>query len=203
MLESFFPEDRDFADYRIYERDLIRFFAALRRQAHHIYALLTGAPKSVFWIVLDDEDAFPDEKTFSPEEFQANVGKFGAGDSFRVYFSIYYFREEWDECVPCWELMDNPFNGEDKFEVAGKRDLTVAEFESEWRHLFAYLCRDAILANKPFRLDDETIRQYGFTPQDVALLQEPLARFNAKIIDELRAQYDRLAAIDCLHGTEQ
>ena len=193
------PFDHFESDTTIYKRDLSRFFVELRKQAHHIYALLAGAPKSVFWIVLDEEDAFPNEKTFSIEEFQANCGKFGAEDAFRVYFNAYFFRDEWDECFPCWELMDNPFNGVDKFEVTNKRELTPAEFESEWRRMFAYLCRDAILSNRPFRLDDETIRRYGFTPQDVALLQESVALFNARVIAELRAQYDKLAAIDCLH----
>ena len=46
----------DYFDDSIYKRDLRRFFVALREQAHPIYALLNGAPKSAFWIVLENDD---------------------------------------------------------------------------------------------------------------------------------------------------
>lgn len=99
--------------------------------------------------------------------------------------------------------MDNAFTGEEQYEICGPEDLTVAEFEKEWPHMLANLCRDAILSNRPLEFYAETTRQYGFTRQDIALLQEPVARFNRLIIDQLRAQYDRLAAIDCLHRTKR
>lgn len=195
------PEDYDDL---IYKRDLRRFFVDLRKQAHYIYALLEGAPKSVFRIVLDNDDLDTDEQRFTVQEFYANVAKFHhRKDTFRVYFKAYFFRDEWDECVPCWELMDNPFNGVDNFEVTNNGELTPADFEKEWPHLLAYLCRKQILANAPFKLDRETIKHYKFSYGDVKLLREPAARINERIIVELRAQYDRLAAIDCLHRTKR
>lgn len=198
-----YPEDPNYETNEIHAGDLLRFFDQLRGQAHHLYALLAEAPESVFWIVQDDEEAFPDEKTFSMRDFQTHAGEFGAEQTFRVYFRAYFFREEWDACVPCWELMDNPFDGEEKSEITNQSELTVPDFESEWLRIFAYICREAILSNAPFRLDADTVCRYGFTLQDIALLEEPLTRFNAKIIAELRAQYDMLAAIDCLHRPEQ
>lgn len=188
----------------IHKRDLRKFFVDLRQQAHHIYALLEGAPKSVFWIVLENEDLETPEQTFTVKEFYASLGKFHADkDTFRAYFKAYFFRDEWDALVPGWELMDNPFNGEESYEILYPKELSVAEFEKEWPHLMAYLCRQQIHANAPFKLDRETIRHYGFTYGDLKLLREAAARCNERIIAELRAQYDRLAAIDCLHRTKR
>ena len=190
----------DFPDNSIYKRDLRRFFVALREQAHPIYALLNGAPKSAFWIVLENGDLECEEQTYSLQEFYANLAAFhNRKDTFRIYFNAYFFREEWDKCLPGWEAMDNPFNGQTGYEIRDKGELTVTAFKNEYLHLLAFLCRKQILANTPFKLDRETIRQYKFSREDVKLLREPVARINERIIAELRAQYDALAAIDCLH----
>ena len=127
------PEDYDCF---IYKRDLRRFFVDLRKQAHYIYALLEGAPKSVFWIVLENEDSDADEQTFTVKEFYANVAKFHhRKDTFRLYFEAYFFRDEWDECVDGWRFMDNPFNGKIKYEISDPGELSVDVFEKEWPHL--------------------------------------------------------------------
>ena len=97
--------------------------------------------------------------------------------------------------------MDNPFNGQTGYEIRDKGELTVTAFKNEYLHLLAFLCRKQILANVPFKLDRETIRQYKFSREDVKQLREPVTRINERIIAELRAQYDALAAIDCLHDT--
>lgn len=186
----------------IYKRDLRRFFSDLRQQAHHIYALLAGAPKSIFWIVLDNDDLDAPEQAFTLKEFYANLGKFHDNkDTFRVYFKAYFFREEWDACVPGWELMDNAFTGDEQFEICDTNELSVAVLEKEWPHVLAYLCREAILSNKPMRLNRENIKQYKFTYGDVKLLRDAVARCNERIVAELREQYDKLAAIACLHET--
>ena len=179
------PEDYDCF---IYKRDLRRFFVDLRKQAHYIYALLEGAPKSVFWIVLENEDSDADEQTFTVKEFYANVAKFHhRKDTFRLYFEAYFFRDEWDECVDGWRFMDNPFNGKIKYEISDPGELSVDVFEKEWPHLFACLCRKQILANAPFRLERETIKHYKFSYGDVKLLREPAVRINKRIIAELWA----------------
>lgn len=192
----------DFPDNSIYKRDLRRFFVALREQAHPIYALLKGAPKSAFWIVLENDDLECEEQTYSLQEFYANLAAFhDCKDTFRIYFDAYFFREEWDECLPGWEAMDNPFNGQTGYEIRDKVELTVTAFKNECLHLLASFCRKQIVANVPFKLDRGTIRQYKFSREDVKQLREPVARINERIIAELRAQYDALAAIDCLHDT--
>lgn len=190
----------DYFDDSIYKRDLRRFFVALREQAHPIYALLNGAPKSAFWIVLENDDLKCEEQTYSLQEFYANLAAFhDRKDTFRIYFNAYFFREEWDKCLPGWEAMDNPFNGELTDEINHAKELTVAEFKEAYLHFLAYLCRQQIYGNNPLRFTRATISHYGFTREDVKFLREPVARINERIIAELRAQYDALAAIDCLH----
>lgn len=187
-------------DATIYKRDLRRFFVDLRKQAHHIYALLSGAPKSVFWIVQENDDIYEEEKRFSVHEFFGNLGKFHSRkDTFRVYFNAYIFRDEWDECIEGWQYMDNPFNGEMKYEIINTDELSVEVFEKEWLYLFAHLCRQQILANAPFTLNRETIKCYKFTFEDVRQLREVANQYNGRIVAELREQYERLAALDCLH----
>lgn len=184
----------------IYKRDLRRFFDDLKQRAHHIYALLAGAPKSAFWIVLDRDDPHASELSFTIKEFYTALGRFRSGkDTFRVYFRAYFFRDERDACFPGWEVADPRFNGEEQFEICDTEELTAAEFEKEWPHLLAHLCREAILANAPMRLSRETIKRFGFSRADVDLLREPVAQCNWRAIAELREQYDRLAAIACLH----
>lgn len=70
-------------------------------------------------------------------------------------------------CIPGWKLIDNAFTGEEQYEICGPEDLTVAEFEKEWPHMLANLCRDAILSNRPLGFDAETTRQ------DIACCRNP------------------------------
>ena len=58
--------------------------------------------------------------------------------------------------------------------------------------------RRAVLENAPFELTRETIKHYGFSREDVKLLRDCIASNNRRIIDELREEYERLKAIDCL-----
>lgn len=109
-----------------------------------------------------------------------------------------FFREQWATKFPEWELMENPFNGEERFCATSRKELTVEIFVTEYPHLLAYLCRRAVLENAPFELTRETIKHYGFSREDVKLLRDCIASNNRRIIDELREEYERLKAIDCL-----
>ena len=195
---------QDCLDCDIRKSDIRQFFDDLKKTAHFVYATLYGAPKSVFWITLDDEESHPDEKTFSVAEFNDNYESFDSRiDSFRVNFNAYFFRNQWDEEIPEWELMDNPFNGEDRFCATIRKELTVEIFVKEYPYLLAYLCRQAILENTPFELTRETVKQYGFSREDVKLLRDCIASSNRRLIDELRGEYERLKAIDCLQALPQ
>lgn len=111
---------QDCLDCDIRKSDIRQFFDDLKKKAHFVYAILCGAPKSVFWITLDDEESHPDEKTFSVAEFNDNYENFDSRiDSFRVNFNAYFFREQWATKFPEWELMENPFNGDECFFIIG------------------------------------------------------------------------------------
>lgn len=74
----------------------------------------------------------------------------------------------------------------------------IEEIIAEFPHFMLYLCRKAILANKPLKIDAETIEYYSLSNKDAAVVQKLVARCNETIIAELRARYETLAAIDCL-----
>ena len=61
-----------------------------------------------------------------------------------------------------------------------------------------YRCRKAILSNEPLTIDEETIARYALTIEDAARLRRIVKRCNTEIVAELRGQYERLAAIDCV-----
>ena len=96
---------QDCLDCDIRKSDIRQFFDDLKKKAHFVYAILCGAPKSVFWITLDDEESHPDEKTFSVAEFNDNYENFDSRiDSFRVNFNAYFFREQWATKFPEWKI---------------------------------------------------------------------------------------------------
>lgn len=192
------PEYQEYLDTLIYKKTLREFFNELREQAHHIYALLAKMPTSVFRIVYDDDDE--NRHDLSYQEFYTRLGEFHRRKlSFHVYFNAYFFRDEWDTCCELWELAEYEFAGKEKYEISHKDELSVAVFEKEFPHLLAFYCRECILANKPFQLTRQTIKEFGFTRKDVPIMRDLVSHCNERIIEELRAKYDELAAIDCLH----
>lgn len=122
---------QDCLDCDIRKSDIRQFFDDLKKKAHFAYAILCGAPKSVFWITLDDEESHPDEKTFSVAEFNDNYENFDSRiDSFRVNFNAYFFREQWATKFPEWELMENPFNGEERFCATSRQGADGRNFRN-------------------------------------------------------------------------
>ncbi|MBR2217458.1 MAG: hypothetical protein IJ850_03850, partial [Alistipes sp.] len=89
---------------------------------------------------------------------------------------------------------------EDRFEAVSRDELSVEIFTGEFPHLLACICRQAILGNEPLEATPETAAQYGFSPEEMNALGAQIARCNRRIIAELREDYERLKAIDCLHS---
>lgn len=184
------PTDGD-----IRKSDIRQFLDDLEKQAHTLYATVLALPESLFWIVQEDT-----EQTFSVAGFIENYENFDSClDSFCVGFNVYFFRDEWDEIVSDRELTDNFYNGEDRFEAVSRNELSVEIFTGEFPHLLASICRQAILGNEPLEATPETAVQYGFSPEEMNALGAQIARCNWRIIAELREDYERLKAIDCLH----
>lgn len=184
----------------IRKRDLRRFFTDLREQEHYMYAILAKSPQSVFRIVKDSDDWDEPETAYSIKEFLASLGSFhNKKDSFCCHFSLYYFRDERNEGTPDEGSIEFAFDGEVREDWICMEDMHPESFIQAFPHILAYICRNAVLSNTPFRLDRETIKRYGFTCEDVKRLRGPLMRCNERVIAELRAEYDRLASIDCLH----
>lgn len=185
------PTDGD-----IRKSDIRQFLDDLEKQAHTLYATVLALPESLFWIVQEDT-----EQTFSVAGFIENYENFDSClDSFCVGFNVYFFRDEWDEIVSDRELTDNLYNGEDRFEAVSRDELSVEIFTGEFPHLLASICRQAILGNEPLEATPETAAQYGFSPEEMNALGAQIARYNRRIIAELREDYERLKAIDCLHS---
>ena len=184
------PTDGD-----IRKSDIRQFLDDLEKQAHTLYATVLALHESLFWIVQEDT-----EQTFSVAGFIENYENFDSClDSFCVGFNVYFFRDEWDEIVSDRELTDNFYNGEDRFEAVSRNELSVEIFTGEFPHLLASICRQAILGNEPLEATPETAVQYGFSPEEMNALGAQIARCNWRIIAELREDYERLKAIDCLH----
>ena len=182
-------------DGDIRKSDIRQFLDDLEKQAHTLYATVLALPESLFWIVQEDT-----EQTFSVAGFIENYENFDSClDSFCVGFNVYFFRDEWDEIVSDRELTDNLYNGEDRFEAVSRDELSVEIFTGEFPHLLASICRQAILGNEPLEATPETAVQYGFSPEEMNALGAQIARYNRRIIAELREDYERLKAIDCLH----
>lgn len=183
-------------DGDIRKSDIRQFLDDLEKQAHTLYATVLALPESLFWIVQEDT-----EQTFSVAGFIENYENFDSClDSFCVGFNVYFFRDEWDETVSDRELTDNLYNGEDRFEAVSRDELSVEIFTGEFPHLLASICRQAILGNEPLEATPETAVQYGFSPEEMNALGAQIARCNRRIIAELREDYERLKAIDCLHS---
>lgn len=162
---------QDCLDCDIRKSDIRQFFDDLKKKAHFVYAILCGAPKSVFWITLDDEESHPDEKTFSVAEFNDNYENFDSRiDSFRVNFNAYFFREQWATKFPEWELMENPFNGEERFCATSRQGADGRNFRNGISAFVGLPVPSAVLENAPFELTRETIKHYGFSREDVKLL---------------------------------
>ena len=187
-------DDSPSLDYR---RDIRSILTALYERAPYIYALFKAAPKTEFRIALTEDFSrgdLPDE-TYTIPEFCARYGSFKPkGQIFLISFSVYRKHGE-VFCSPEGTALCE-IDSEDL-------DMAVEEIVSEFPNYMMCRCRKAILANEPLTIDEETIARHALTAEDAARLRRIVERCNTEIIAELRGQYERLAAIDCVreaHG---
>ena len=192
-------DDSPSLDYR---RDIRSILTALYERAPYIYALFKAVPKTEFRIALTEDFSrgdLPDE-TYTIPEFCARYASFKPkGQIFLISFSVYCTEKEREEMYrKHGEVFCSP-EGTALCEVDSEDlDTAVEEIVSEFPNYMMCRCRKAILANEPLTIDEETIARYALTAEDAARLRRIVRRCNTKIVAELRGQYERLAAIDCL-----
>lgn len=184
----------------IYKYDLLKFLRRLRKESRHIYRVLAGAPLDYVWINKSEGGVLEGEETLSVDDFIARYGSFKAKrDEFRLCFKCYYLRCERYILDPDWRSRDTPITGEEIFSADYKGELASNVIAEEFPHLIAYMCREAILVNHPFMLMEESVKkQYGFVRPDVEKLRNVVNYYNQNIVEELREEYDRLGAIECV-----
>lgn len=197
-------DDSPSLDYR---RDIRSILTALYERAPYIYALFKAASKTEFRIALTEDFSrgdLPDE-TYTIPEFCARYASFKPkGQIFLISFSVYCSEKEREEMYrKHGEVFCSP-EGTALCEIDSEDlDTAVEEIVSEFPNYMMCRCRAAILSNEPLRINDETIARYALTPEEAARLRRIVKRCNTKIVAELRGQYERLAAIDCVreaHG---
>ena len=165
-------DDSPSLDYR---RDIRSILTALYERAPYIYALFKAAPKTEFRIALTEDLSrgdLPDETCTEKER----------EETYRKYGEVFCSPEGTALCE---------IDSEDL-------DTAVEEIVSEFPNYMMCRCRAAILANEPLTIDEETIARYALTAEDAARLRRIVKRCNTEIVAELRGQYERLAAIDCV-----
>ena len=180
----------------IYKFDLLTFLRKLRKEARHIYRVLAGAPIDYVWI--SKSDAMSENEVLSVDEFLTQYARFkGRRDEFRLCFRCYYLRHELHILDPNWRSRDTPISREEIFSVDYKEELTINLIAEGFPHLIAYLCREALLVNTPVLLMNESVKkQYGFVRTDIDKLRDSVNYYNQGIVEELRAEYNRLESID-------
>ena len=180
-------DDSPSLDYR---RDIRSILTALYERAPYIYALFKAAPKTEFRIALTEDFSrgdLPDE-TYTIPEFCARYASFKPkGQIFLISFSVYCSEKEREEMYrKHGEVFCSP-EGTALCEIDSEDlDTAVEEIVSEFPNYMMYRCRKAILSNEPL------------TIEDAARLRRIVKRCNTEIVAELRGQYERLAAIDCV-----
>ena len=185
-------------DSVIYKFDLLKFLRKLRKEARHFYRILSGATIDSVWILKNRGDGYVGEEKLSVSDFLAQYSRFkGKRDEFSLCIKCYYLRDELYILDPDGRLGGASVTRIDVFSFDYKEELTLNAISEEFPHFVAYLCREALLNNMPFLLTDESVKkQYGLKRPDIEKLRNVVDYYNLNVVDELRAEYERLGAID-------
>lgn len=179
----------------IFVKDLTNFFDELQREHRSVFLILNHVPLKTFRILVDDDTSGRPE-AISLKEFlrRARRDAFHPRATFFVVkYRTYLFQSEWEFCAPYIESLDRPFNGEEQAVCTSPEQLQ--EIADNFENILAYFMRDALLEGRPFRLDPDTCREFGFKAEDVQALRRTVSRCSARIIREFAADYLRLGEI--------
>ena len=155
----------------IRKSNMYKFVKLLHAQAQSVFSLFVKSPKSAVWITMDRGTNETISMSFS--EFIASINRLPKYPAcYGLYFRTYFFKDE-------------PSVNAGLFEVIYRESLNVESVKREFPHFLAYICREAILADKPFVLDDAAIRYYKPLHKYVHALQQQIQYCNKRVYAEL------------------
>ena len=194
---TFYPDDPSrCGSNAMNKEDVKQVLDILHRSAHFCYAFLVREPPRNFCILVDDDFSGLCER-LSIEDFSASYPRYHARLAVcSIHYRVYSFRRDWDTQAPGWRNYLPTYDGVDVEACWERAECT--KLHRNFEQILAHSLRGAMRSNRPFELTPETIEAYGFTPEDVAHLEPLVARCNAELCKELRADYERLAALDCI-----
>ncbi|WP_418983336.1 hypothetical protein [Alistipes sp.] len=174
------------------------FLAEAERLAHPIYTLLSGLPKANFHLLRFYEgDRAPkiweydeERNRFTVAEFLTHYDDFHPHDSFGICFAVHLDRidsnraDDYADCL-CIDMQEG---------------ATVRMLEEYLDRFLENYCERCMRDNRPFELTEQTIAAYGFTAEDVAMLQPRVERFNEVLRRRIRAEYEALAQLDFIRA---
>ena len=174
----------------IRKADLLAALADLRDGQPFIYAFLRRIPREEFCILVDDNARERTERV-TVDRFCARYARYDPTDAF---FVVRYHTYVFDK--PERKKREYPFTGEEIGVCLRRSDLS--DLKDRFTDILRYQLRKAILANRPFRLTDEVCREYGFRAEECKQFRALVDRENRRLVEKLRGEYSRLAAIECL-----
>lgn len=175
-------------------RDILKdMLAKACSEAHYVYALMNGLPKKNFYIYRDfdnyaQEDGLENEEAniFSLQEFLAKRDTMHPEDTFTLTFKVHLDRID-AEFADCYS---------DSVSIWDNNEFTLVELQNAVDDFLESYCERCLLDNHPFCLTPEIVSRFGFTDEDIKVLQPRLERFNTDAKKRIREEYDALARLD-------
>lgn len=172
---------------RYMKQYLLDFFTALYEEQHHIYVLLENLPLDYFAV----------ERTYDRLLYWNNRNGSHEVDGWLYPRERYTLKE--------FLAKKRTFHRIDEFElVALGTSFTNSKAELPSQKLLKQLymkflqeqCERHLRLNTPIRLTPEIINRYGLTKWDAGKIRPYINRFNRKAKTKIRAEFDKLAALD-------
>ncbi|WP_418981558.1 hypothetical protein, partial [Alistipes sp.] len=147
----------EYLETLIFRPQLLDYFETLRREAHHLYALLMQAPPSVVWIDWANCHAPWQSESYSVAAFCAAPEEaFPFPEELYLFVAGYIPRSERDQAS---ELKYEPFSGRCVRLFSKRDELTVEALLNEFPAMLLLQGREALLDGHPLLPDDATVRR--------------------------------------------
>lgn len=183
----------------IYTDTLKELLSKLKSEAHYIYAFLSGLPKDYFFLRRDYdaandlsvyEDGDMENSMFTISEFYARYDTFHADDVFGAVFRVQLNMIDSDRADEFSESIS-----------INNRDEATIEQLNEYLEIFLEcFCERCLRENHPFELTPQIVAKFGFTPDDVEKLAEPLNRHNTAAKTKILAEFEALNKLDFIQN---